>query len=209
MITTIFFDIGNVLFGFDHTLIWQRLAPFSVYPPEELRQQIQESGLMNQHERGQLPPSEFFHEVRQQGKLLPSFSYQTFHRFWADIFWEHMSTLQLAASLQTHYKIGLLSNIGEIHWNWLLNGFPILDQIHPNMRVLSFQVGFLKPSTAIYQEALERSESEAEECVYIDDIEDFVSTGRELGIQGIHYQSPEQLKQELEALQIMTSSRGT
>jgi putative hydrolase of the HAD superfamily len=203
MITTIFFDIGNVLVGFDHTLIWQRLAPFSTLAPEELQQHIVDSGLMQQHETGQLPPLELFRQLQKSGQFLPSFPYQTFSRLWADIFWEHTPVIQCASILQRKYTIGLLSNVGEIHWNWLLQRFSIFRQVSPDMRVLSFQVGAMKPSDDIYLDAIMKAQSEPEHCVYIDDIQEYADASRELGIQAIHYQSPEQLQQELGKLQIM------
>ena len=61
MITTIFFDIGNVLLGFDHDLIWQRLAQISPLSAVDIRERIQHSELMNQHESGKLSALEFFH----------------------------------------------------------------------------------------------------------------------------------------------------
>ncbi|PIE33863.1 hypothetical protein CSA56_10155 [candidate division KSB3 bacterium] len=202
MITTIFFDIGNVLVGFDHTLIWQRLSQFSTLTPEKLQQNIVGSGLMQQHETGELPPRDFFRHLQQSAKLLPSFPYNTFSRLWADIFWEQTPVIQLAAILQRDYTIGFLSNIGEIHWNWLLQRFSIFRQVRPDMRVLSFEVGAMKPSDDIYLDALMKAKSEPEQCIYIDDIREYAEAARELGIQSIHYQSPEQLKQELAALQI-------
>jgi FMN phosphatase YigB (HAD superfamily) len=202
MITTIFFDIGNVLVGFDHTLIWQRLAQFSTLSPEQLQHNIMASGLMQQHETGQLSPLELFRQLQKSGQLLPSFPYQTFSRLWADIFWEQTPIIQLASILQREYTIGLLSNVGEIHWNWLLQSFSIFRQVSPDMRVLSFQVGAMKPSDDIYLDAIMKAQAEPEQCVYIDDIQEYADAGRELGIQAIHYQSPEQLKQELRQLQI-------
>jgi FMN phosphatase YigB (HAD superfamily) len=200
MITTIFFDIGNVLCAFDHQLIWQRLQPFSTLTSEELQVKIQRSGLMNQHETGMLSSRDFFCEIQREGKLLPSLSYDQFARFWADIFWAQAPVFQLAGSLQDRYRVGLLSNIGEIHWNWLLLRFPFFSRVEPGLQVLSFECGCMKPAEAIYREALDRAQDKPEYCVYIDDIPEYAESSRKLGIQGIHYQSPEQLLSDLAAL---------
>ena len=202
MITTIFFDIGNVLCAFDHQLIWQRLQPFSTLKPEELQTRIQHSGLMNRHETGELAPHDFFREIQREGNLLPTLSYEVFARFWADIFQVQLPILQLAGSLQNRYQVGLLSNIGEIHWKWLLSRIPFFEQVHANMQVLSFECGCMKPAEAIYQAALERSQEKPECCAYIDDIPEYAENSRKLGIRGIHYQSPEQLISELKALKV-------
>lgn len=200
MITTLYFDIGNVLVGFDHTLIWNRFAGVSDLSSEEIQQRIQSSGLMNLHETGKLTPFEFFHEVRTQGQLKSSVLFDEFSRMWADIFWEHKPVVQLAQALQQHYTVAFLSNIGEIHWNWLVKQFPIFGQVE-NM-ILSFQVGYMKPATEIYQEAIRKSGSLPEQCVYIDDIEKYVEASRKLGIHGIHYQSSEQLAGSLRMLNL-------
>lgn len=116
MIWTIFFDIGNVLLGFNHDLIWQRLAVFSALPVERLAQEIRDSGLMNLHETGRLASRQFFDEVQQRGKLLPSLTYGVFCSCWQDMFWEHAEMTQLIIPLQRRYRVGLISNIGELHW---------------------------------------------------------------------------------------------
>lgn len=201
MITTIFFDIGKVLVGFDHTLIWQRLAKVSPFSAHEIQQRIQGSELMNLHETGKLGPLDFFHEVQRKGHLNHAVSYEEFSRLWADIFWEQSEIIRLATSLQQHYVIGLLSNVGEIHWNWLVSKFPFFGQA--NILLLSFQVGHLKPSTEIYQEAIRQSHSQPQQCVYIDDIAAYVNASRQFGIHGIHYRSPEQLQSELKQLHVL------
>lgn len=207
MITTVFFDIGNVLLAFDHQLIWQRLLPFSTLSSKELQEQIQHSGLMNLHESGELSPLDFFHEIQREGKLLPSLSYEHFARFWGDIFREQAPIVQLAGNLQGRYRVGLLSNIGEIHWDWVLSRFSFFRQVEPDTRILSFECGCMKPAEKIYQEALKRVQDKAEHCVYIDDIPDYVESSRKLGIQGIHYQSPEQLIGDLEALGVLPKTK--
>lgn len=206
MITTIFFDIGNVLLAFDHQLIWQRLLPFSTLSSEELQERIQHSGLMNRHESGELSPLDFFHEIRREGNLMPSLSYDCFARFWADIFQPKTPILQLASSLQSRYRVGLLSNVGEIHWNWVLSQFSFFGQVDSGLRVLSFECGCMKPAEEIYQKALELAQEKPERCVYIDDIPEYVESSGKLGIKGIHYQSPKQLADELKALGVKVKS---
>lgn len=200
MITTLFFDIGNVLLGFDHGLIWRRLAAISELSQEGVQQRILTSGLMQLHETGKLSAFEFFHEVQEKAQLPPALLFENFSVLWSDIFWEHKPIIELVTLLQSRYTIFLLSNIGELHWNWLVKQFPIFSRIR--CRILSFQVGYTKPTREIYQEALRQSQSLPEHCVYIDDIQEYVQAARMLGIHGIRYHSPEQLQQTFQQLQI-------
>ena len=51
--------------------------------------------------------------------------------------------------------------------------------------VLSYEVGVMKPHARIYDEALKKAGVEAEECVFIDDIEENIQAAQKLGIKGI------------------------
>lgn len=199
-ITTIFFDIGKVLVGFDHTRIWQGLSPYSAKSPKQVQEAIQGAGLMNRHETGELPPFDFFQEIRALAEFQPSLQYETFRNIWEDIFWASPEMFRLAEALRHRYAVGLLSNVGEIHWEWLLSSFPIFSLFDDRLRVLSFRVGVMKPETRIYQEAISRSQSQPNLCVYIDDLEENVLAGREAGMYGICCYSPKQVMQELREL---------
>ena len=153
------------------------------------------------HETGKLPPQEFFQALQHALTLNPTLSFQRFSQLWADIFWENSPLLTLAETLHAHYTIGLLSNTGEIHWNWLLNRFPIFRQF--DLRVLSFQVGYMKPAPEIFREAIRQARTQPQDCVYLDDIPAYVEASCQLGIHGIHYQSPEQVHLALKKLHMI------
>jgi 2-haloacid dehalogenase len=57
-----------------------------------------------------------------------------------------------------------------------------------------------KPSPIIYREALQACRVRAEEAVYIDDIEAYVTAAKQLGMAGIQFKSPEQLVSSLQEL---------
>lgn len=196
MISTVFFDIGNVLVGFDHNRIWQKLSEFSPYSTDQIRQAIKAIDLMSLHETGKLPPREFFQALQRHLKLQPALSFQQFSQLWGDIFWENPPLILLAEALQARYTLGLLSNTGEIHWNWLLSRFPFFRRF--DLRILSFQVGCMKPAAEIYREAIRQAHTPPQNCIYIDDIQTYVEASRQVGIHGIHYQSPEQVRLTLE-----------
>jgi putative hydrolase of the HAD superfamily len=61
-------------------------------------------------------------------------------------------------------------------------------------------VGASKPDPLIYREALRACKVCAEEAVYIDDVAAYVQAAQRLGMAGVVFQAPEQLKQELRAL---------
>jgi 2-haloacid dehalogenase len=65
--------------------------------------------------------------------------------------------------------------------------------------VVSGTVKIAKPDPRIYLLLLQRNHLKAEECIYVDDSEDNIRTGRQLGLHCIHYQSNQILCQELKA----------
>jgi 2-haloacid dehalogenase len=55
-----------------------------------------------------------------------------------------------------------------------------------------------KPDKRIFKVLLERNSLKASECLFIDDSENNILISRQLGFNGIHYQSSRQLSQELQ-----------
>ncbi len=63
--------------------------------------------------------------------------------------------------------------------------------------VVSAFIGLRKPTAAFFRCALDLSQRQPEECVFIDDREENVAGARKLGIHGIRLESPEQVIAEL------------
>jgi len=61
-------------------------------------------------------------------------------------------------------------------------------------------VGFKKPAIEIFQKAVEWAGTEPEKILFIDDLRKNVEVARSLGMQGIHFVSAEQLREELSRL---------
>lgn len=82
--------------------------------------------------------------------------------------------------------------------NWSMETFPqarkrfgILQMI--DNYVVSGDVGLVKPDKRIFELLLQRFDLKASECVFIDDNADNVAAAKELGIEGIVFQSAQQL----------------
>ena len=68
--------------------------------------------------------------------------------------------------------------------------------------VLSHEVGLLKPDPRIYKLTLQRFGLRAECAVFIDDLLTNVEGARAMGLHGIHYKNPDQVRLELTKLGI-------
>lgn len=104
----------------------------------------------------------------------------------------------IVAELRPKYKIGMLSNIGR---DWVDDFFD-KHQIHNlfDAVVLSGEEGITKPHPRIYETAAERLGVQPYECVMIDDIEANCAGADAVGMKAIHYQTNEQMLNDLEAV---------
>ncbi len=66
----------------------------------------------------------------------------------------------------------------------------------------SCEVGLAKDAKMLWL-AIQRNQLQAEECVFVDDIQEFVDLAESLGIRGILFKSVEQLKEELAKLGVV------
>jgi len=69
--------------------------------------------------------------------------------------------------------------------------------------VVSGEEGVIKPDARIFRILLERYGIAADEAVFIDDDPGNAAAAQALGIHGVHFQSPELLRRELETLGIL------
>lgn len=103
----------------------------------------------------------------------------------------------LFTKLAKSYRLGLLSNTDPIHVQRLESSYDFYRYFPKAARTYSCSVGASKPNPLIYQHALKACKVKAEEAVYIDDILAYVEAARKLGLTGIQFQSPGQLRIDL------------
>jgi HAD superfamily hydrolase (TIGR01509 family) len=73
--------------------------------------------------------------------------------------------------------------------------YPLLRHFHE--RVLSYEIGVLKPDPEIYRQAIARAGCRPEECFYTDDTPLYVEAARQLGMDAVRFDSLGQLETEL------------
>ena len=104
-------------------------------------------------------------------------------------------------SLSANYTIWLLSNTNPRHIkDELESQVSFLEYIDGG--IYSFDAGSRKPDSAIYEYALEKSGTKANESVFIDDLIDNINAAENQGFLGIHYVGEDQLLEDLNNLGI-------
>ncbi len=185
MIKTVIFDFGNVVAQFSHQKTCNKLAKYSDYSAEELFEVIfkiiyYQDPLEKLFDEGKLTPEEFFQKVKARAKL--KIDYRKFRNIWQDIFWLNEPMVEVLKKLKRkRYKLVLLSNINELHFQWVCKKFKILKIF--DEFVLSFKKGYRKPDKRMWQDY-------GKESVYIDDIQEYCQAAEEAGIaKAFQYQA--------------------
>jgi len=198
-IEVIFFDLGNVILPFNHYQIAEKLLPYvqkkEFQDPRKIFSCIFDlnNGVINSFDTGKVSPEEFFQFLKEL--LQPSLSFEAFVPMWNHIFVEDQEVSQMIRSLKRKWRLGLLSNTDPLHFNYILSTFPIVSVFEKY--ILSYEVGFKKPDVRIFQEAIRWASVEPKKILFIDDTKDHIEVASSLGMQGLHFRSAPQLKEEL------------
>ncbi len=107
--------------------------------------------------------------------------------------------IELAKKLKGKYKLGVLSSASLLQARKIEEVDKIFDVV-----VLSGEVGFSKPQKEAYEIVLSELGVLPEEVVFIDDLLENIVGAEKLGIKGVLYKSPSQLKESLRGLGIET-----
>lgn len=199
------FDVGNVLFRFDHMQAAAQITQGTGASAEGLFQLFFESPLVVDHDEGRISTEEFYARLRSEIGL--DLSYERFLGVWNDIFTEDRQMTALAERLMKRYPCYLISNTNRAHFEFLRARFPILRQFRAS--ILSYEVGHLKPHPTIYRRALELAGLPAEEILYVDDRADLVEAGRAIGFQVHRFEAADGFEGELRERGLLGAGSAT
>jgi putative hydrolase of the HAD superfamily len=194
MIKTVILDLGGVIVPFDFSRAYSRIELICGLNREEIRRRIGAADLAMRLESGQIEPEAF---VAELGAVLGcSLDYAGFRDIWCSIFFEHtLIPESLLEAIKRRHRLILLSNTNAIHFEMIRGSYALLRQF--DHYVLSYEVGALKPSPAIYQEAIRNAGCRAEECFFTDDVADYVEGAKREGIDAVQFRNLDQLQGEL------------
>lgn len=99
------------------------------------------------------------------------------------------------------YRLYALTNWSDELFHHAVERFDFLELFEGI--VVSGRENMKKPDARIYQLILDRYHIQAETAVFIDDSQRNIEAARLQNIYGIHFQSPEQLRKELEVINIL------
>lgn len=199
MIKAIISDAGGVIQVWENTPVYYDIK-HTLGLSDELFQQIYTT-LIPLLGTGNIKEDEFwklFLEKVQTNRPLPKES--LFLRQYRKNFHPTNEVLNLFKGLKENgYKMALLSNSIEPHteYNKQRGLYDVFD-----VRVISNEVGLMKPDIQIYKLVLNRLQVDPEEAVFIDDLQENIEAANSIGIKGILFRDIEDLKREMRKLNL-------
>ena len=197
MIKAIVFDWGGVLIDYPVSASILYCAELLNVDKELFEQTFKQYVTMFQ--KGEITEDLLWKNISKKLKIqkptTPSLCREAFH----NVYTPKKEMFQLAANLKKNgYKIGFLSNT-ELP---MMNYFKEQQYDMFDVTVFSCVEGTVKPERQIYEILLERLRVKAYEVVLIDDIKEYIKVAQDIGIKGILFENPQQVKRELTAFEV-------
>ena len=183
-IRNIVFDLGGVIVDLDIQASIQAFSKIMVRPVSTMEEAINSlRPLMHAMDVGEMSAETFIGIMKSQchpdvtdGEIVGAFNRilrLPYHR------------LQWLKELKKHYRVYLLSNIGDIHWTETLRKSQELGVDFPSCfdeTFLSYKLRLAKPDLRIYEKLIESTGIRPDETLYIDDLPDNIEAGRKMGL---------------------------
>lgn len=193
-IDTVVFDIGRVLVQLEFSGILGFLAGHGL-DTASIDRLLDQIGLLA-YERGEFDGEELLRRMAGLGKR--PMSVEALRAHWLGMFSPEAEMIGLARRLAATHRVFLLSNIGDLHWEFLKREIDLASIGHGAM--LSFRAGACKPDPEIYRKAEEQFGLEPGRTVFIDDLRPNVAAARQRGWHAIHHEAREPTLQALRSL---------
>jgi epoxide hydrolase-like predicted phosphatase len=200
----LYFDLGNVLLKFDHSIACRRVAAQTGLSESLVRAAIFESGLQMRYEAGEISSEQFVDGFRSStGRRIAS---QDFLASCSDVFELNAPIVPVVAHLKlAGYQLGLISNTCPAHWEFVSRGrYQVLQDLF-DVVILSYERRAMKPLPPIYEAAVEASGVQPAEIFFTDDCAENVEGARRVGLDATLFRGVQPLMHELRQRRISTN----
>ncbi|MCK9615702.1 MAG: hydrogenase maturation protease [Candidatus Omnitrophica bacterium] len=188
------FDLGKVLFDFDYGIALRKIETKIKVQPKEIINQLFFNDFAKDFEKGLVSTRDFYEKFKNAFKL--SLTYEEFIDTWCDIFSLNKDVASLIEKLSYIYPVYLISNINELHFEYLHKNYPNVFSFFDEL-ILSYKVKSLKPEKEIYQQLKDKSGYKYEDIIYVDDRPDLICEAKELNLKCINFTGFNELLAEL------------
>ena len=196
----VIFDIGRVLVKVDVARAIEGLSQGISLSSTELWSRIEKDPRWHDWQEGRISPHDWhLHITKRLGNPL---TFDEFRNAWnRSLDPSPLQSDDLFQTLAKKQKLALLSNTDPIHVAHLEATFGFFEYFPAPTRIYSCAVRASKPSPIIFHAALKAVKTPAAHAVFIDDIPEYVQAAQSLGLHGIHYRTPAQLRADLRSFE--------
>lgn len=189
-VKNVIFDFGNVLFDLDLPAIERNLKLHLGEKFEAAKEKLLHDKVFELYEVGGLSTEEFVDALRFS--VEPALEKEQVVSVWNSIFLEMPpARFDMLLRLRERYSVFLLSNINDLHANWIdaymerEHGIRDFHARYFDGVYYSHWIRLRKPDRDIYEYVLADAELKPEETVFFDDLEANIQAANALGIRGI------------------------
>ena len=148
MIKVICLDLGKVIVDYDPTIPLTSLGTHSALSLPEIKQVLTDREPLLRFDRGHYSRSDFYRTMCARLRL--DVSTEEFEQLWTSLFLpEPLLAESFLLSLKRRYRLLMLSNVNEVHFEFIWKNYPLVRHIED--RLLSYELGCLKPESSIYR----------------------------------------------------------
>lgn len=197
MITTIIFDIGNVLAGFSWKEHFERLG-YDDEMAERIARATVKNPAWNEIDRGVLSIEEIMRAFVESDPEIERDIYRALEDVGSMVVRYEYAIPWLQELKGKGYRVLYLSNFSEKAETDCAHALDFLPYMDGG--ILSYQEKIIKPMPEIYQLLIDRYGLVPEECVFMDDTAVNLEGAEKFGIHTIHFHDREQAIGELRKL---------
>jgi FMN phosphatase YigB (HAD superfamily) len=190
------FDYGNVIFSIDFGRVQQSLKGLGISNVDEFYGHLKQDEIFDQFDRGHITAAEFRNRIREKAGN-SSLTDEEIDTAWNSILVGIADgNHELLLSLKDKYRTFLLSNINEIHFDFIMKylkkefGFVNNDHLFEKVYYSHF-TGMRKPEIAIFEKVLSENGLNPAETLFIDDSPQHLEAAKSLGIQTFLMTAPD------------------
>jgi 2-haloacid dehalogenase len=202
--TTIVWDLGNVFIRWNPRRMYQQLFPDTDAGRVDMERFL-----------ATVVPMHTFNARLDRGEAIESLcaeaiaAHPTYDPSLVHAYanWRHMldgliheTVAMFRATKQRGVKGYALSNWGN-HFVEVIEEYPVFKEF--DGRVVSYELGIVKPDPEIFRVLLDRFNLRAEECLFVDDSRANIDAAKQLGFHVHHFTDPQKLRARLHDLELL------
>jgi glucose-1-phosphatase len=197
-ISTVLFDLGNVLAYIDFSAFWRDLGFLRAEEIVPFRDGY--TSLTLQYETGYISTDDYLNGLRTV--FNNKFTIVQLEQAFSCIIQQPVEgVIDIVKRVSTIHQTALVSNTNEIHYRLSLTKFEGLKILQKHY--LSCQLHVMKPAPSFYDAIIKDQGILPSKMLFIDDIAENVKGAQTAGMQAIRFENSEQLETDLQNLGIL------